>query len=140
MKGPQPPVPPPSRFLSAGVTERLQLLLGQRIKQRRKEMRLTQAKLAEHVSMTRAALASIEIGRQRTSVIALARLAHILEIPPGYLIPDLSEVVEQWDERQRVSIPQESPMLEKELREYNISPEKNMGLDQALADIRATRE
>ena len=129
-----------TRFLSAGVTERLQFLLGQRIRECRKEARLTQAALAEQVGMTRAALASIETGRQRVSVIALARLAHILAIPPGSLIPELSEAAARWDERRRAPIPQDAPMLEKELGRHNISPsKKSAGLDRALADVRSTQ-
>lgn len=125
------------RLSSAGVTERFQFLLGRRIRERRREKHLTQAALAERVGMARAALASIETGRQRTSVIALARLAHNLETPPGNLVPSLSEAEAEWKEFQRAPIPQNAPMLEKELRGYNISPEKSAGLKEALADVRA---
>lgn len=126
-------------ILLSGVAERFQFFLGLRIKERRRAMRLTQAELAERVGMARAALAGIEIGRQRTSVIALARLARNLDTPPGALIPSLSEAEAQWDESRRTPLPERAPMLEKELREYNFSPEKTAGLEEALADVRAAR-
>ena len=110
-------------------------MLGERIKERRRAKHLTQAALADCVGMARAAIANIETGRQRTSVIMLARLADHLETSVGDLIPKLSEAVARQNKYDRVPISPQAPMLEKELREYNISPEKNVGLEKALVDI-----
>lgn len=136
---------PPSERLSSdlsqpGVTERFQILLGRRIRDKRRAKHLTQAALANSVGMARAAIANIEIGRQRTSVTALARLAHALESSPGSLIPEMSEALEQWNTFRQAPVSTKAPLLAKELREYNISPENRETPEKVLADIRAARK
>lgn len=63
--------------------------LGQRIRARREERGLSQAKFAGRVDLTRTSISNIENGRQHLPLHSLYRFADILECRPHDLLPEL---------------------------------------------------
>jgi transcriptional regulator with XRE-family HTH domain len=61
--------------------------LGNLIRARRKEQKLTQEKLAASIGISRASLANIETGRQKVLVHQIYALADALGAPVGDLLP-----------------------------------------------------
>ena len=115
-----------------------QRALGERIKERRRELQLTQVRLSALADISRAALANIEAGNQRTSVFLLARLAETLDVSPGELIPSLSEAQARLRRARRASVPAagKTELLARELRKFNIAVEPQGGLQEALQEVR----
>jgi Zn-dependent peptidase ImmA (M78 family)/DNA-binding XRE family transcriptional regulator len=62
--------------------------LGMRLKALREELGLTQAQVADGLSLSRGALAQIELGQRAPNSLQLARLAEIYEIDIGELLSD----------------------------------------------------
>jgi transcriptional regulator with XRE-family HTH domain len=62
--------------------------LGKRIRAARKGKRLTQARLAEVVSLTRTSITNIEKGRQKLLIHTLYDLAGALGVSPRDLLPE----------------------------------------------------
>ena len=71
--------------------QRLYRQVGARIKSRRKHLGWTQERLAQHVGLSRASLANIEIGRQNVLLHRLYRIAGTLNVEVADLLPSLSE-------------------------------------------------
>jgi len=113
-------------------------ILGERIKERRRELKRTQLEVSAAVEISRAALANIETGKQRTSVFLLARLAKVMKISPGNLIPDLSEAEERLQRVRRTSVfASDAKLLTRELENLNIAVEPHKGgLQNALREVR----
>ena len=61
--------------------------IGERIREARKKKYMTQARLAELVSMTRTSITNIEKGRQKLLVHTLYNLANALGVHPEDLLP-----------------------------------------------------
>ena len=61
--------------------------LAARVRERRAELRLTQAQLASLAGLSRSALANIETGRQAVLLHDFLALARCLEIGPEALLP-----------------------------------------------------
>ena len=61
-------------------------LIGQRIKQKRKAIKLTQEKLAEELSVTVGYVSQIEGGRVKVNLEMLGKIATILNCDVGYLV------------------------------------------------------
>ena len=72
--------------------ERLYKLIGDRIRQGRKEQGLTQAELAQKMGFERTSITNIESGKQHTPLHLLYTLCAMLEMDIKSLLPDLSEV------------------------------------------------
>lgn len=66
--------------------------LGQLIRERRRELGLTQERLASQVSISRASIANIETGRQRILVHQLYMIAEKLDVEPVALLPGPDEI------------------------------------------------
>jgi transcriptional regulator with XRE-family HTH domain len=66
--------------------------LGLRIRARREQRGLSQAKLAEHVELTRTSISNIENGRQHLPLHGLYRFADVLGCRPHDLLPDIESV------------------------------------------------
>ena len=71
---------------------------GQRVATRRKELKLTQAKLAAKVGLSRASLANIECGRQSVLLHHVYRFASALDLPKlSALLPAPSKTISEGD-------------------------------------------
>lgn len=74
--------------------------IGLLIKNRRKQLGLTQEKLANQLAISRASLASIETGRQNVLVHQLYRLATALQLEPKDFLPTFSDIKPTHDIRE----------------------------------------
>jgi len=121
------------------LTRQFLVIFGERVKSRRRDLKFTQAELSAEVNISRTALTNIEKGNQRTNVFLLARLAHVLKIPPGDLIPDLSEAKQRLQQAKQVSVstPSDAELLTGEVQKLNISVESTGGLDRALHEVQS---
>ena len=59
---------------------------GQRMKQKRKEMHLTQSKLAELLGISNNHVSSIENGREKPSIDLLYKICDMINTTPDYLL------------------------------------------------------
>ena len=92
--------------LEIGLTRRQQLpLVGQRIRQLRKDRSLTQAELASKVGVQQSDLCRMETGEYKVSLESLFRILKIFEMnvgeffheaPPGQLTPGEAELVRSF--------------------------------------------
>lgn len=115
-----------------------QEILGERIKSQRRSLGLTQVELAGRVGISRASIANIETGLQRTSSFLLVQLAEALSIVPTELLPSLSEVATSLQQNQQSPVPVEGRLISKELKNLNIPVGPDYGLERALEEIRDT--
>lgn len=60
--------------------------IGQRVRSRRKELKLTQAELAKRIGLSTSALGRIERGTQEMSGDTLVKLCHALDTLPSRLV------------------------------------------------------
>ena len=119
---------------NTGLTKKFQELFGQRVKACRRDRGATQLSLSENLHISRAKLANIESGTQRTSVFLLARLSQVLEVSVGDLVPSLTETETLLAEDQTVVLRDDTPpaMLAKELKELDLSVETGSALKEIL--------
>jgi len=75
----------------------LYLAVGQRVEVARRAAGMSQAKLANAVSLTRASIVNIEHGRQRPPLHVLWQIAEALQVDPAELIPRRSELAERTE-------------------------------------------
>lgn len=68
--------------------------VGRRIKTAREKRGLTQQALASMISLSRASLANIERGKQKTLLDTFVDLATALQLPPNKLLPDVQSSTE----------------------------------------------
>lgn len=94
-------------------------MFGSRVKSRRKELRLTQQQLADKIGKSRSALANIETGMQRSSVLLLAKLAHALDTSPDTLMPTLAEAENRTSKKIPLSAKTRPALLDKALQEHS---------------------
>ena len=120
------------------LLEQFQQIFGERIKARRRELRLTQLELSGRLQISRAMLANIETGAQRTSVFLLARLAQILEVSTEDLVPDIVEAEARFKQSRKISLATENKpvLLSRELEALNISVGSRATLEEALKEVR----
>jgi transcriptional regulator with XRE-family HTH domain len=64
--------------------------VGKNVRTRRTAADLSQSQLAEAVGLTRTSITNLEAGRQQIPLHVLARIAAVLEIWPGDLLPEMS--------------------------------------------------
>ena len=69
-------------------------IVGQRIKQERNRLGITQAQLSKEVEVSRTSIANMEAGNQNFALDVLYRLAKHLQVTPESLLPTLEEVGE----------------------------------------------
>lgn len=60
--------------------------MGNRIKTRRKELRIKQAEFAEMLNISNNHMSSIENGRQKPSLDILIQICNLLNVTPDYLL------------------------------------------------------
>jgi transcriptional regulator with XRE-family HTH domain len=87
-------------YFAAMMRDRIYLQMGSIIRSRRKRLSLTQQQLAAQLGISRAALANIEVGRQKVFVHHLYSLAAALRLKPHELLPFPSDVPldQEWPE------------------------------------------
>ncbi len=61
-------------------------MIGQRIKERRKELRITQTQIQEHCGISSGNLSGIETGRYLPSAVSLIELARILDCSVDWIL------------------------------------------------------
>ena len=67
--------------------EQLQKVVGQNMRRRRQELRLTQEELAERLeAINHPYLSEIENGKRAVTLATVARIAEALEVTPSYLL------------------------------------------------------
>lgn len=64
------------------------MLLGERIKLRRKELKLSLRQLADRVGLTASFLSKIELGQSSPSIDSLRKISHELKVPIFYFLVD----------------------------------------------------
>ena len=78
---------------TAGVnSEAIYRHIGLLIRNRRKQLGLTQEKLAKRIAISRASLASIETGRQNILVHQIYRFATVLQLEPKNFLPTVGDL------------------------------------------------
>ena len=73
-------------------------IVGERIKQQRTEMGVTQAQLAKGIGVSRVSVTNIEGGNQRFSLHVLYEVAEQLHTAPHRLIPTFDELGEKSED------------------------------------------
>lgn len=71
---------------------RLYELIGNKLRGRREELRLTQAQIAERLGVTRTSITNIESGTQRVPLHVLLEIVDLLEVSLYDVLPDMSEI------------------------------------------------
>lgn len=71
--------------------EQIYIAIGDRIRTRRTDLKLTQLELGQRVQLTRSSIANIEAGRQRPMPHTILQIACQLDIEPAELLPKLEE-------------------------------------------------
>ena len=119
---------------TTGLIKKFQELFGQRVKAYRRNKGATQFSLAEDLHISRAKLANIEAGTQRTSVFLLARLSQVLDVPVSDLVPSITDAEILLGEDQTVVFRADTPpeMLAKELEELDLSVETGSALEEIV--------
>ncbi len=67
-------------------------MIGQRIKERRKELRITQTQIQEQTSVTSGNLSCIENGKYLPSAVALIELSRVLECSTDWILTGESKI------------------------------------------------
>lgn len=62
------------------------ILMGQRMKSRRKELKITQSQLAEDIGISNNYVSSIETGNETPSLDTFVRICNRLNVTPDYLL------------------------------------------------------
>lgn len=119
------------------LAEQFQQIFGERVKTRRRELRLTQSELSERLHISRVHLANIEAGSRRTYILLLARIAETLEVPLEQLMPKTAEAEESLAQSRKVSLQTEKKpkLLSGELEALNISVASGSTLEKALKEV-----
>ena len=117
--------------------EQFQQIFGERVKTRRRELRLTQSQLSERLHISRVHLANIEAGSRRTYIFLLARIAETLEVPLEQLMPKIAETEERLAQKRKVSLQTDKKpkLLSDELEALNISVTSGSTLEKALKEV-----
>lgn len=122
------------------MVAQFQKILGERIKHHRRDLKLTQVELANHIGISRASIANVETGSQRTSSFLLVQIAEVLDTTPTDLLPSLSEVETEWLQNQQSPVLVEGELISQELKNLNIPVDPDYGLEKALEEIQTPSE
>jgi transcriptional regulator with XRE-family HTH domain len=87
--------------------------LGDRIRARRKELRLNQSELAQRAGITASFVSQVERGVTSPSIDSLFRISQALEVPVFHFLlqPEARSPVVRHHERTRISWPSSGPAL-----------------------------
>ncbi|MDR2074752.1 MAG: helix-turn-helix domain-containing protein [Holosporales bacterium] len=99
------------------VEEANSLLLGKKLRSKRKELKMTQKELASFIGVTFQQLQKYESGQSTISIMMLIKLCEVLKVGINYFIPDkclgLSDVNTQLEDNYNETLASED--LEKKL-------------------------
>jgi len=76
------------------IDEALYQLIGERVRNARKKIKMSQAKLASELEMSRTSIVNIEAGRQHAPIHVLWDIAEKLNTDVGLLLPSSSEFID----------------------------------------------
>jgi transcriptional regulator with XRE-family HTH domain len=68
--------------------EKLSRIIGENVRRRRTELRLTQVDLSRRLGITQGAISDLENGKRSPLMGTVAKVAEILEVPPSYLLSE----------------------------------------------------
>ncbi len=110
--------------------------VGQRIRQRRWQLGMTQGELAEHVGVRFQQIQKYEVGTNRVSASRLWDIAEVLEVPVAYFFQGLTEAARN-PEMAGADLLEKKDSIEL-VRAYHAMPEKHrnklLSLIQIMAD------
>ncbi len=105
-------------------------ILGERIKSRRKELRITQKELGDRIGFTKSSISRIEHGSRVVSIENINKIASVLEVDQKWLLGWTDEVQFSRDqlahhvlnvlENMQVSIEKEDPTLARLMKYVNL--------------------
>ncbi|MXO31614.1 helix-turn-helix domain-containing protein [Apibacter sp. B2912] len=67
-------------------------IIGEKIKSKREELKITQLELSESLNISRASVSNIEVGRHQIPLVVLYSISQVLKIDIQELIPSYKEV------------------------------------------------
>lgn len=70
------------------------IIIGERIKAKRKEQGMSQNDLSKHLKLGRSSISNIEIGRHQVPLSVLYEISQILKVSINYFIPPVEEVIQ----------------------------------------------
>lgn len=71
---------------------RLYFQIGERLKAKRSEMKISQSELAKVVGVLRTSISNIETGRQKAPLHLLYNICAALNVEPSAILPSLGEI------------------------------------------------
>lgn len=92
------------------------MIIGKRIKELRKEKRLTQQKLADLVNVTKVSICCYEKGTRTPNLETFIDIVNVLDTTPDYLLGRDIKVVSEEDEDYHVVLPKEDIQIINEIR------------------------
>jgi transcriptional regulator with XRE-family HTH domain len=73
------------------MTDKLLILLGNKVRDARREQYLSQTELSVRCGMDRTYISGIETGKRNPSVLSLKKIASALEVPVASLLTDIKD-------------------------------------------------
>lgn len=106
-------------------------MLGERIRNKRMDKKLTLKELADRTELTQGFLSQVERGLTDPSITSLRRLAHALDVPIFYFLMDEAKTnpVVRKNERQSLKFPESHLTFEL------LSPDLNRNLEMMMARL-----
>lgn len=77
------------RIRQTGHAQQIDFIIGQRVRIRRLQLRMTQEELGEEVALSYQQVQKYELGKDRMSVSRMLDIADVLKVDPCYFIKDL---------------------------------------------------
>lgn len=105
------------------MTHRVDLHVGQRIRQRRWALGVTQQQLAEHVGIKFQQIQKYESGTNRVSASRLWDISRVLEVPVSFFFEGMQDAAEASNASRRVDIMGDKEAVEL-VRSYYSIPEQ----------------
>lgn len=85
------------------AVQALQRAFGVRVRRERKQAGLSQQRVADQLGVTAPTISALENGHRGPSIELLCRLAVVLRVPPGTLLPPLEEIDQLFSANEIVS-------------------------------------
>ncbi len=105
------------------MKKEINIILGQRIRKKRKEQGLTREKLAELLSVSTRFLANVECGEAGVSISTLKNISLLLDTPTDYLLGINDEISDEFYKQSAIN------------RIYNMEKKYIISVDKILESI-----